>query len=285
MESEKETGQLIHKIQFLPTVLTLGNIVCGMTAVMQAAQILPGSLELGEGAEIYLSQGCWLIFAAMLFDVMDGKAARAMDAVSAFGKELDSLADVISFGAAPAFVANRFLIILLYSSEGEAVKSKGLLLTGISLVFVLCAAMRLARYNAETKKGPPEYLTGLPSPAAGGFVVGNILFFIKNHDPSWNTIVPCVYFFQSIFPVAILAAAFLMVSRIRFLHVGNMLTSRMKSFRFLVLSVFFVLVVIWKPVEVFFVGIWVYFLSGVIPGCREYYRKWAASRRKRTDSA
>jgi len=281
MESEKDTIQSAQKIPFLPNILTLGGIMCGMTAIIKVAQVPPNTLKLSGEAINFLTQGCWLIFAAMVFDVMDGKVARALDAVSAFGKELDSLADVISFGVAPAFVANRFLVMLLYASEREGVRNM-LLLGGVSVVFVLCAAMRLARYNVETKKHPPQYMVGLPSPAAGGFIVANILFFVKYHETSWFRIVPYVYFFQSIFPFAVLVAALLMVSRIRFVHMGNILTARMKNFTFLVLSVFFILVIIWKPVEVFFAAIWIYLLAGIIPGIREYFRRLRTLQKKRS---
>ena len=124
-------------------------------------------------------------------------------------------------------------------------------------------------------------MIGLPTPAAAGFVVANILFFVRYHEPSWVRMVPYVYFFQSIFPFAVLVAALLMVSRMRFVHIGNLLTGRMKNFTFLVLSIFFILVIIWKPVEVFFVAIWIYMLSGVIPGVREYYLLWKKSRSRK----
>jgi len=272
-----------QRIPFLPTVLTLASIVCGMTAIMKVARVPVACGFLEEEAAAYFSQGCWLIFAAMLFDVMDGKIARAMDAVSAFGKELDSLADVISFGVAPGFIAHRFLLLLISMSGREEVKSKFLLVTGISLVFVLCAAIRLARYNVETKKRPPEYITGMPSPGAAGFIIANILFFISYQGFTRPGVVSCLYFFQSVFPFAILVASLLMVSRVTFVHVGNMIATRMKSFSFLVLTIFFIPVVIWKPIEVFFIANWTYLLACLIPGVREYVVRRRKRRGKEED--
>ncbi len=269
--SEPKKRKVMNIIPFLPSVLTLGSIVCGIIAMLIAVKAhgdVPGPELLG-----YLNNSCWLILGAMLFDVMDGKVARAMDAESLFGRELDSLADVISFGVAPAFIANRF-IYLLFSLADRTMSPRGAgLLTAITVVFVICAALRLARYNVETDGVPHTHLVGLPTPGAAGFIVANILFFTGFFSTPEKGILRIGQYspiFLSLFPFVLLVAAVLMVSRIKFIHFGNIITERMHRFSFLVMSVFFILIIVWRPIEVFFFGIWIYLLWGLVPGLYGY---------------
>jgi CDP-diacylglycerol--serine O-phosphatidyltransferase len=265
--SEKTKTKAMNIIPFLPSVLTLGSVVCGIIALLIAARTA-GEVQVSAQMAL-LRQACWLIVAAMIFDVMDGKVARAMDAESLFGQELDSLADVISFGVVPAFIANRFIHTIFHLSDREMSRRGSGLIIGITVVFVICAVLRLARYNVETDGVPHSHLVGLPTPGAAGFVVANMLFFMNffgHSDKSIQRIASYAYIFQSLFPFVVLIAAVLMVSRIRFIHFGNMITGKMHSFSFLVISVFFILPLVWKPIEICFFGIWIYLLWGLVPG-------------------
>lgn len=280
MGNKKKSDRVMHIIPFLPSILTLGSIVCGVTAIIKVANV--NSEISTEMTFALVSQACWLIFAAMMFDMMDGKIARAIDAISDFGKELDSLADVISFGVAPAFIANRFILALL--SDKAMTTKKFWVLSGISIVFVVCAAMRLARYNVETEGETHNYLVGLPTPAAAGFVVANMLFFVEYYNFEGVRLSQYMTFFQRIFPFAMLVAAVLMVSRIKFIHMGNLITNKMNRFSFFVMFIFFILIIVRWPEELFFSGMWIYMLWGLIPGIYGYFVKGKINKKSNTDN-
>jgi len=125
----------------LPSLLTTGNLFCGFFAMLLTAD--------GRYTEATLA-----IFVAMIMDMLDGRVARLMKATSQFGVEYDSLADVISFGVAPAF--------LLYSF---ALRDLGRPAWFAAFLFVICGALRLARFNVITGSTDKRYFIGLPIPA------------------------------------------------------------------------------------------------------------------------
>ncbi|MFH1708742.1 MAG: CDP-alcohol phosphatidyltransferase family protein [Planctomycetota bacterium] len=277
MATIERKPKLMKIIPFLPSALTLAGIVCGMTAVLRVAN---ADLDLHDGHAVdLLQQACWLIFGAMVFDVLDGKIARLMDAESVFGRELDSLADVISFGVAPAFVANRFLIALLAANDHDVTRQNFLFLALIAIVFTLCAAMRLARYNVEADGVPHSHLDGLPTPAAAGFVMANILFFVTYVDIGRiGTGSTLAFVIQALFPFTILVTSLLMVSRVRCAHVGHLITERLNRFSALATAVIFIPVVVWKPAEVFFVFMWAYVLWALVPAGVRFARRVSRKR-------
>jgi len=153
----------VNKIAIIPTLLTLGNAVCGFAAIAYAGKI--GQTDNVALDEHYLALGGWLIIAAMIFDVLDGYVARLTRSASKFGAELDSLCDAISFGAAPAF-----LLLRLGPSWESPRWHQGLAV--IATVYMVCAVLRLARFNVETvpDTGGSKRFRGLPSPAAAGCI-------------------------------------------------------------------------------------------------------------------
>ncbi|MCM3130806.1 MULTISPECIES: CDP-diacylglycerol--serine O-phosphatidyltransferase [unclassified Paenibacillus] len=135
----------------IPNLFTLGNLSLGMIAILLAS-------------EDQYTTAAFMVVIAMLLDGLDGRIARALNAQSEFGKELDSLSDIVSFGAAPAY--------LMYTvSFQEAPVAIAWIVTS---VFPICGALRLARFNV--KPGIPGYFTGLPIPAAGGVLALLSLF-------------------------------------------------------------------------------------------------------------
>jgi CDP-diacylglycerol--serine O-phosphatidyltransferase len=131
---------------------TLGNAVCGMGAVFAAMAYLGA----GEPGRVYAA--CALVFAALVFDVLDGRVARWRQKASALGRELDSLADVISFGVAPAVI-------------GYAVGMQGLWDRAVLAYFVACGVSRLARYNVTAESlsdesGKVTHFEGTPIPTS-----------------------------------------------------------------------------------------------------------------------
>ena len=142
-------------LSVLPTLLTLGNGVCGLAAIAVAM-----SVNLPWDNETKLLVAGSLIFAGMLFDALDGSAARMTGQESQFGAELDSLCDAVTFGTAPAVIVWRY---------GEAIPQK--LNWAIGVLFALCVLIRLARFNVETDEDDThEGFDGLPSPAAAGTI-------------------------------------------------------------------------------------------------------------------
>ena len=173
----------------VPSAFTLGNLLSGFFSLVYASQ---GNLEFAS----------WLIVWAGLFDLLDGMVARVVGSSSAFGVELDSLCDVVSFGAAPSFLIYQFGL-------GEM----GLFGAFIASLPVLCGAVRLARFNSYTEAGEKkDYFVGLPIPAMAGLIVAFILTF---EDDSWFSALERGRLSILIPLTAVLSA--LMVSPIQFL--------------------------------------------------------------------
>jgi CDP-diacylglycerol--serine O-phosphatidyltransferase len=144
----------------VPNAVTLGNIVFGFLGIVAAAE---GQFE----------RSCVLLFLGALCDLADGRLARLLDASSKFGMELDSLSDVVSFGIAPA--------VLVYLA---VLKPLGLLGAAISAAYVLCGALRLARYNLDSGKLGQVTFLGCPIPIAGGYMLSFVL--VRNWMPIWS---------------------------------------------------------------------------------------------------
>lgn len=134
----------------IPSIFTVGNLFLGILAII---------LVFNEKPEL----AAIMVIVAMLLDGLDGRVARALNAQSEFGKELDSLSDVISFGVAPAFI--------MYVVAFQDLNASGWIVTSI---FPICGALRLARFNVAA--GVPGYFIGLPIPAAGGILSTLALF-------------------------------------------------------------------------------------------------------------
>ena len=150
----------VRKIVFVPTLLTLGNAVCGLASHRLRQPVSAG----GERESTWPISG-WLIIAAMVFDTLDGFAARLFKSAGRFGAELDSLCDAVSFGAAPAF-----LLLQLGPGWDHAILHR--LLAAVATLYLMCTILRLARYNVESIEGTgsAKRFRGLPSPAAAGCV-------------------------------------------------------------------------------------------------------------------
>src|SRR6266545_4459349 len=123
------------KIYFLPNLLTAGNLFCGFVAL---TKIVEANISTGDFTDIKVAMG--FILAACIFDLFDGRVARLGGHESPFGREFDSLADLISFGAAPAFLVHRIVlkdVFVQYAEIGWFISS----------IYLVCGAYRLARYN------------------------------------------------------------------------------------------------------------------------------------------
>jgi len=206
------------RIYFLPNLMTAGNLFCGFMAVINCIQArlaetsLDGEYLDGSPTDHY-RMAVWFILGAAAFDTLDGRLARMGGRESLFGAEFDSLADVISFGIAPALLMFFFIIsptqgIMWFRNVGWFV----------GFVYLLCAAMRLARYNVITN--PLLYrddmettkdFVGLPVPAAAGTVAALVFFLTQlvESDKSLDH-------WALALPFLMLLIAFLMVSNVRY---------------------------------------------------------------------
>ncbi len=150
----------MRKVAIVPTLFTLGNGVCGFAAIAWASKI---GLSGADNDTLFTYSG-WFIVAAMVFDMLDGYLARLSKTASKFGGELDSLCDVVSFGVAPAF------LLLKMGPGWEPRPFLHQLLLGIATLYMVCAILRLARFNVENTPEAASHkrFRGLPSPGAAG---------------------------------------------------------------------------------------------------------------------
>lgn len=165
-------------VKAIPSLLTLSNLVIGLVAM-------------GMGYHGNIGEAALLVVIGMLLDTLDGRAARLLHAESEFGKQLDSLSDLVTFGVAPAFI--------MYLSVLQPLGLIGMI---IAILFPICGALRLARFNVQTKSS--HYFVGLPITAAGGILATMTLYK--------NVLTPSIF----ILPAVMLCLAVLMVSNVRY---------------------------------------------------------------------
>jgi len=163
------------KIYFLPNLMTGGNLFCGFVALTKIVQWDP------EKGYHDIKLALLFILLACIFDLLDGRVARWGGHESPFGREFDSLADVISFGAAPAFLVHRVVLASVFHTQPQ-------IGWFISSIYLLCGAFRLARFNCLAEQagtgGGKEFL-GFPIPAAAGMVSSLTLFMIWLGEQGW----------------------------------------------------------------------------------------------------
>jgi CDP-diacylglycerol--serine O-phosphatidyltransferase len=208
-----EWSNLVRKIAIIPTLLTLGNAVCGFAAVVLASKITP---DQPDTLRFFAFSG-WLILGAMIFDSLDGYVARLSKTASDFGGQLDSLCDAISFGVAPAF-------LLLKMGQDWTMPMARQALTVIAVLYMACAILRLARFNVENSPDPAAHkrFKGLPSPAAAGCLAG-LAILLGETSFTWVAIdAERVHSLVKLWaPAGALIVALLMVSRVPFPHLTN----------------------------------------------------------------
>ena len=247
----------IRTIAIVPTMFTLGNLVCGFFAIVVAARVDSHSgFTLLDSQNVMLSG--WLIFLAMVFDALDGQVARLARITSDFGAQLDSLCDMVTFGVAPGFLLVKMCPD--FSLIHPRPENLNPLFPGVQTVwvvaamFAICAALRLARFNVETGEDDDHmYFSGLPSPAAAACVASFAIMFYWLRKEGTRIPYPeeVDYALQMILPFFGALVAVLMVSRIRYPHLINYFVRGNRSFSHLVRLVFcLVAVVITAPYSV-----------------------------------
>ena len=205
------------KIYFLPNLMTACNLACGFFAVLmiykgiievQVETADLGPLSAKRNYEIsrdYYEYAILLIFGSCIFDLLDGRLARLGGQDSSFGREFDSLADIISFGMAPALLLSRAVLYPLPKNIGWA----------IALIYLICGAMRLAKFNClaalPKKPGDSADFRGLPIPMAAGFIASLTFLLIDLYQNDHELGV-----WKFVLAGAMLGISLLMISDIRY---------------------------------------------------------------------
>ncbi len=199
------------KIYLLPNLMTAGNLACGFFAVLCIFQgIIKGSVtgdyRFSVESYTYYKYAIFLIFGSCIFDMLDGRMARLIGKDSPFGREFDSLADVVSFGLAPALLLAK---AVLFEMPHPAIG------WGIGFLYLLCGALRLARFNCMAAgpkdKNASSDFTGLPIPMAAGAIVSVVFLIIKvyNSDAGMG-------FWKYPLALAMVGLALLMMSKVKY---------------------------------------------------------------------
>ncbi|HSW45560.1 MAG TPA: CDP-alcohol phosphatidyltransferase family protein [Phycisphaerae bacterium] len=269
----------LKTVAMLPALLTLGNLFFGFLAIYCCGLELH---DVGAGIDAYeaktlnsnrieaiaptfLAVGVMMLIGAMICDALDGRVARLTGQASRFGEQLDSLADAVSFGVAPAFlmiammrreVAQWGYVPFGYERFGQAVVL-------IGAVYALCTSLRLARFNVETslEEAAHHGFRGLPSPGAAAAVIS--LIWLHEHldlGGVWGRMAAGITY---VMPICTLMVALLMVSRIPYMHALGVVLRR-RPFGHVVLILLGLLLFLLHPVQMGVVLAWFFVLSGPV---------------------
>lgn len=196
------------EIPILPNLFTAGNLVCGFFAILTIFEGINQADSDAVAAFSYYQNATFLIFAACLFDLFDGRIARMRGQDGPFGREFDSLADIVSFGIAPALLVAKAVLFQLSPPEVG---------WGIGILYLLCAALRLARFNcmaaAPRKEGQSSDFVGLPVPMAAGAVVSTmyLVMYLAGRAPDGAMDLGV---FKYVIALAMAGVSILMMSRV-----------------------------------------------------------------------
>lgn len=247
----------MRKVAIIPTLLTLGNAVCGFAAIASVSKI--GQITTApERNDFYMTLGGWLILGAMVFDALDGYVARLTRSASNFGGELDSLCDAISFGVAPAF-------LLLRLGPGWETPRLHQALSVIATLYMVCAILRLARFNVQNTPDPAGHkrFRGLPSPGAAG-CVASLAILRGDLADRWPDLVdPAVLriAMEIVAPLGGLVVALLMVSPLPYPHLTKQVLGGRRRFGHLVQVILAAFVIVLIPEVALLLLFWIYALG------------------------
>jgi CDP-diacylglycerol--serine O-phosphatidyltransferase len=248
------SAQLKKGIYLIPSLFTTGNLICGFFSLISTFN--------GQ-----YPQAAMFIILAHVLDGLDGSVARLTRTTSQFGIEFDSLADLVSFGVAPA--------VLVYYWALVPWKTWGWL---AACLFVVCGALRLARFNVQIKTAEKTHFVGLPIPAAAEMIAATVLlYYYLGGEGATNK--------QIILLLVIYALAGLMVSNLNYFSVKQLNMKQRHPLQNLWMLLFAVLIIklaIVEPQITFFMAFFLYTLSGPLLWCLALYRR---QRGKRTEVA
>lgn len=225
-----ERKGLRRGVSLLPSLFTIANLFCGWACVVYAMR--------GD-----LSTAAPFIGFAVILDMLDGRIARMTGTASEFGVQLDSLADLISFGMAPAVLAFQW-----------GLQPLGRLGWAAGFLFVTAAALRLARFNIQTQSDK-RYFVGMPSPSAAAVPASTVFFFPQGAETYPEALVAMA---------VVLVPALLMVSTIRFRSFKSVDLGTKRSYRGLILMAFIMAAIVSRPHEVLIILAYTYLAWGLL---------------------
>ncbi|MGD9110200.1 MAG: phosphatidylcholine/phosphatidylserine synthase [Phycisphaerales bacterium] len=259
--------QRLNYITVLPSLITLINGLCGFTAIFLASK----ATERFLGDFSAFSLAAYMVLLAMIADVLDGRVARISQNTSSFGGQLDSLCDIISFGAAPAFLMLMVMEHKLASAQLTPIVANYLrrFFWLAAAAYVSCTAIRLARFNVENEEDESAHMSfmGLPAPAGAGVIVSLVILHqemlpeLADKGTSAYLVMENSLVFA--LPFVIIGTAFLMVSRIRYSHVLNQYFKGKKPFAYLMSSLLVVFLVVFVRQLALVVGFGSFAISGL----------------------
>ena len=221
-------------IYIIPNSITLIGMTLGFYSILSSLK--------GDFA-----YAAWAIIFANISDALDGWVARLTNSTSKFGLQLDSLSDMLTFGAAPA---------ILIFSWGFTTLTPHRLAWAVSLLFVFCAALRLARFNVQVDTAESRSFTGMPTPSSATILASGILLCIEEHlDYSWLP-----YFFLGL----VFLLGLLMVSNVRYHSLKEINKLKRKPFWVLGAVAVLVVLILANPPKTIFIASSLYLLSGLI---------------------
>jgi len=208
----------------LPSLFTVGTLVCGYYAILSAqragqflaaaaaATLASRAAELSAMAAVALDNAARAIGWAIVADGLDGRIARMTNTASPFGRELDSLADVVAFGVAPAVLAYVWGVRAIVEPSGSTPQITQIIHATpwiLTFLYVICGAARLARFNIDTVKPTSDrrFFVGMPIPAAAGFIAA-VIHFHKTPLGNWQ--------YSLVWLVIVGILGYLMISRMRY---------------------------------------------------------------------
>ncbi len=228
-------------VYILPNLFTTGSLFSGYYSIISA---MNGHFE----------RAAWFILIATVLDGLDGKVARITNTTSRFGVEYDSLADLVAFGVAPG--------ILMYS---WALTTFGKLGWLAAFLYVVCGALRLARFNVQVETVESKQFVGLPIPSAAWMVASCVLLFYYLGGAGTIKQISVV--------VLIYCLAFLMVSNVKYYSFKDPELVKRQPFGFLVLAIFLIIVIVARPEIMLFVFALIYVVSGPVTSLIGLFRK------------
>ncbi|HWF18786.1 MAG TPA: CDP-diacylglycerol--serine O-phosphatidyltransferase [Verrucomicrobiae bacterium] len=243
------------KIYFLPNLFTAANLFCGFLALTKIVNVDANDLASGNFKQIY--NALILILAACIFDLFDGRIARMGGRESPFGREFDSLADMISFGVAPAFLVQRIVLREVFANHPE-------IGWFIASIYVICGAFRLARFNclaAMAGSGGGKEFLGFPIPSAAGLVASLTLLMLWIYEKDFTT-----GFWKYFLPVLMLFLSWMMVSEVKYPTFKGLDLRATRTFTKTLIAILFIGSVIILQEKILVIVLPVFFTSYLVYG-------------------
>jgi len=235
-------------IYIIPSLFTCGNMSFGALSVIASigGHFIPAA---------------WFLIGALVCDILDGRIARMTKTTSMFGMELDSLSDLVSFGIAPA--------IMMYELVLNTMGKIGI---AIAVLYVLCCALRLARFNVLAHTGEVhKHFMGLPTPASAGVLISFVLSYQllapEGFHLNSKTIPKLMEFMPAFFkamPIVIVVLSFLMVSNIPYLSFKKMKLSKIHTIELLAVIIVVIILIVIFPQNTIFIIFSIYAVSGLL---------------------